>query len=348
MRKDSELFLRKSLQYKEETGENAFELDVACFSEIPNIEVEIDDIFDELKKQKCISAKSTILGQKIKIYLTLDGITYFDDEHKKNPSEITINISGKQINVATDNGKVDVKQYEKDINNISKTIVIEDNKNKSSSTSNGSGDGMLWFGILVVLVLTAIYLDYRFQVQLGLIIASIVMETVTCLVYYKSKKARVIYGKNIKEMIYFNMGSILSVPILLGVINSPMYTSKINLDVFKQSVDKEGIIVAFFNSEYAYYALFQMVGMLFLALFLLHIVCSDIYIIAITNIVVGKKGKVIWNGLFKLTYKRGRNWKTHVEIGMLFLFMSILFVGGIIPYITDVLTKINASNFHVK
>lgn len=343
MRKDSELFLRKSLQYKDETGENAFELGVAYFSEIPNIEVEIDDIFDELKYLKCISKKSTILGRKIKIYLTLDGITYFDGEHKKNQPEITVNISGKQINFATDNGKVDVAQYEKDINNIPKTIVIEDNKNRSSSASNGLEDGMLWVGIIVVFALTVIYLNYRFQVQLGIIIASIVMEVVTCLACYNSKRARVIYGKNIKEMLYFNIGSILCVPILLGVINSPMYTSKINLDVFKQSADKEGIIVAFFNSEYAYYALFQMVGMIFLALFLLHIVCSDIYIISITNIVTGKKGKSIWNGLFKLTYMRGKSWKTHVEIGMFFLFISILFAGGIIPCIIDVITKINAS-----
>lgn len=339
MRKDSELFLRKSLQYRDEIGEDAFEIDLAYFSEVPNIEVEIDDIFDELKNQKCISKKSTILGQKIKIYLILDGITYFDEEHKKNQPKITVNISGKQINFAAENGKVDALQYEKDIKNIPKTIVIEDNKNKRASKSNGSGDGMLGIGVIVVVVLMIYYLNYRFQVQLGLLIASIVMEAVTCLAYYNSKQARVIYGKNIKEMLFFNIGSILCIPILLGVINSSMYTSKINLDAFKQSVDNDGIVMAFWGSEYTYYALFQTVGMLFLALFLLHIVCSDIYIIAITNIVAGKKGKSIWNGLFKWTYKRGKNWKTHVETGMMFLVISILFVGGIIPYIIYVINK---------
>lgn len=72
--------------------------------------------------------------------------------------------------------------------------------------------------------------------------------------------------------------------------------------------------------------------------------CSDFYIIAITNIVIGKKGKWFWNSLFKLTYKRGKDWKIHVSIGILFLVMSILCVIGIVPYIIDVLSNINANN----
>ena len=87
-----------------------------------------------------------------------------------------------------------------------------------------------------------------------------------------------------------------------------------------------------------------MVGMILLAFFMLHIVCSDFYIIAITNIVVGKKGKWFWNSLFKVTYKRGKNWKIHVSIGILFLVMSILCVIGIVPYIIDALSNINTNN----
>lgn len=350
MRKDSELFLKKLLEYRDKTGKDAFELNLIYFSEIPNVEVEIEDIFNELKMKKCISRKSVVLEQTIKIYLTLDGITYFDNEDKESTKGIIINISGKQINVATDNGKVDAKQYEKSIpkKNIPKTIVLEDNKNKNSTASSNSGDMIFWGGLIMVLVLTAVYSKYRFQTQLGLIIASIVTEVLTCLVYYNSKKSGVIYGKNIKEISYFNIGAILFVPILIGIVNSPIYTSKINLDLFKQSVDREGVVVAILNSEYSYYALFQMAGMFFIAMFLVHIICSDIYIIAISNIVAGRRGKWIWNGLFKLTYKRGKNWKSHIKVGIVFLIVSILFVAGIVPYIIDVINRLNASNFPIK
>ena len=44
MRKDSEIFLKKCLQYKTEIGEDAFELNITYFGGIPNIEVEIDEI----------------------------------------------------------------------------------------------------------------------------------------------------------------------------------------------------------------------------------------------------------------------------------------------------------------
>ena len=59
---------------------------------------------------------------------------------------------------------------------------------------------------------------------------------------------------------------------------------------------------------------------------------------------IGKKGKWFWNSLFKLTYKRGKDWKIHVSIGILFLVMSILCVIGIVPYIIDMLSNINANN----
>lgn len=343
MRKDSEIFLRKCLQYKTEIGEDAFELNITYFGGIPNIEVEIDEIINELKTLKCISKKSEIIGETIQIYLTLDGITYFSKQ-KINEKGITINFNGDQINVATNNGRIDAKNYEKDIDNIPKTIVVEGNKNSREVSSGGSGDQLFWLGLIGMLVLTVFYLDYRIKVQLCLVLASIIIEVATVWAYYNSKKAQVIYGKNIKEMSYFNMVGIICIPLLIGIINMPLYTSKIDLDAFKKIVDMDGIIKAFLNSEYAYYAFFQMVGMILLAFFMLHIVCSDFYIIAITNIVIGKRGKWFWNSLFKLTYKRGKDWKIHVSIGILFLVMSILCVIGIVPYIIDVLSNINANN----
>ena len=37
MREDSELFLKKALEYQQITGENAFELNIDYFKDIPNI-----------------------------------------------------------------------------------------------------------------------------------------------------------------------------------------------------------------------------------------------------------------------------------------------------------------------
>lgn len=355
MRKDSELLLRKALQYKDRTGENSFELDLSYFSEIPNVEVEIEDIFEELKSEQCISKKSTIFENTIKIYLTLDGITYFDNKDKEKKQDgIIYNFNGEQINIVTDNGKITAKQFYSKMDapkrkalktDIPKTIIVEENKHQATTKSSKSGDEILWIGIgIAVLVITFYYTKYRHQVQCGLIAASIVTEIVTCLVYYYSKKVKVFYGKNIKGILYFNIISILGVPLLIWFINSPWYTSKIKFDLFMQMADNNGILSAFLHSEYGYYALFQMAGMFFIAMFLVHIISSDIYIIAVTNITAGSSGMWIWNGLFRLTYKRGKSWKQHFKVGILFLIFSILFAAGIFPY---VIIKLSNGNFGV-
>lgn len=225
-----------------------------------------------MKIQNCISRKSELIGKTIQIYLTLDGITYFNS-YKGKEQGITINFNGDQINIATDNGKIGAKKYDKNIKNVPKTIIVEE-KNERVTSSGGSGDQLFWLGLIGMLVLTVFYLDYRFEVQVGLVFASVIIEVATV---------------------------------------------------------------------WTYYALFQMVGMLLLAFFMIHIVCSDVYIIAVTNIVIGRR-KWFWNSLFKLTYKRGRDWKMHVKMGISILVMSILCVIGIVPYIIDALSNMNANN----
>lgn len=351
MRKDSELFLKKTLEYKRKIEKDAFKLSINYFSDIPNIEIEIEDIFEELKREQCISQRSEILEESIVIYLTLDGITYFDVETEvKNNQNIIFNVTGGQINVANDNGKIEARQYRNNDKNKTKVIVIEDIKSgkqtikADSATSSNSGYEMSILAGIILLIFTKNYLNYRSQVQLGLVITSIAIEMITCIVYYNGKKVGIIYGENIKEISYFNMISMIIVPILIGIINSPIYTSKVNFDILIQEIKNQNLIIAFLNSEFGYYAMFQMIGMIFLALFMIYIISSDIYIIAIINIVSSKKGQWLWNCLLKLTHGGNKNWKGHVKVGLLFIIISILFAGGILPYIIN---RLNAGNLSI-
>ena len=112
MRKDSEIFLEKCLQYRGKIGKDAFEIGINYFSEIPNIEVEIDEIIEELKKCNCISRKSEHVGENIRIYIILDGITYFND-YKGNEQRIAININRiMSILPDSENGRESWKQKE--------------------------------------------------------------------------------------------------------------------------------------------------------------------------------------------------------------------------------------------
>lgn len=112
MRKDSILFLKKLLEYKKKTGKNSFELNYLWFDEIPSIESAIFDILKDLIANNCISSKSQMvdLEGNVIVHLTLDGITYFDEEKEHEPSVI-INVSGGQVNVAKDSAKIEAVMH---------------------------------------------------------------------------------------------------------------------------------------------------------------------------------------------------------------------------------------------
>lgn len=107
MRKDSEMFLKKLLNYRNSTGKNSFELNYQYFDDIPSIETAVYDILTDLIKNNCLTSKSQVIDLEgdISINLTLDGITYFDDEKESN-SSVLFNISGGQVNIAKGNGKI--------------------------------------------------------------------------------------------------------------------------------------------------------------------------------------------------------------------------------------------------
>lgn len=48
MRKDSQIFLKKILDYRNSTGKNNFELNYKYFDDIPSVETAIYDILDDL------------------------------------------------------------------------------------------------------------------------------------------------------------------------------------------------------------------------------------------------------------------------------------------------------------
>lgn len=108
MRKDSELFLKKVLEYRTKINKDSFVLNCQYFKEIPNIETAINDILRDLIANDCFTSKSEVVDLEgdISINLTLDGITYFEEE-KKTSSPVVFNVSGGQVNIAKGSGKIE-------------------------------------------------------------------------------------------------------------------------------------------------------------------------------------------------------------------------------------------------
>lgn len=141
MRKDSEIFLKKALAYRDEMGKDSFELNIKYFSEIPNIVTAIRDILNDLKWNNCISSKSEVcdLEGNIALYITLDGILYFNNIDKsddfnlfmKNDKGIaysreTSNLNKPKINIINSKSVDKVEKGKKVF--ISYSWTPEDNK----------------------------------------------------------------------------------------------------------------------------------------------------------------------------------------------------------------------------
>lgn len=255
---------------------------------------------------------------------------------------IQLIISGGQVNISTDNGEVNANQ-----NNepkiIEKQVIIEnESQNYTRNRNRKSGEtdnGTVLLGGLVLIFAVGVYVQYRWQILLGFIVISLLIELLTCTIYYKGKKNGISYDKNLQQIGIFNMVSVWVIPILICIINSPIYNSQINFDYLKQQIIINGPIQTYFTNPSGQYAMFQMVGLLFTGVFLLYIVWSDLYIIAVLNVAMEKKGKRFWKRLLKRTCGKSKEGSKHIKMGLFWIAISIIMTTGIVSYILSLIQQ---------
>ncbi len=146
MRKDSVIFLRKLLEYRQKVKEDNFLINYQYFKDIPSIENAVFDILEDLINNNCLTSNSRVtdLEGNININLTLDGITYFEDSENKGRDEsIIFNVSGGQVNIANDNGVVRASTNEKS-NDYKAEIKNEYNPDKEKDVLSKDKEGKVF------------------------------------------------------------------------------------------------------------------------------------------------------------------------------------------------------------
>ena len=116
---------------------------------------------------------------------------------------IQLIISGGRVNISTDNGVVNANQnnepkiIEKQviIDNVSQNCTRNRNR-KSGETDNGT----VLLGGLVLIFAVGVYVQYRWQILLGFIVISLLIELLTCTIYYNGKKNGILYDKNLQQI----------------------------------------------------------------------------------------------------------------------------------------------------
>lgn len=108
MTKDAKKMLKYIVDEAKSKNSTTVEVDINKINNIPNIRFAKKKLLDELELVGTISGyKENILGE-VFVYLTSDGLEYFDDlEENKESSSIVLNVSGGQVNIANKNGSID-------------------------------------------------------------------------------------------------------------------------------------------------------------------------------------------------------------------------------------------------
>lgn len=253
---------------------------------------------------------------------------------------IQVIVSGGQVNICTDNGKVTASQNN-EAQKVEKQIIIENksnNYNQNPNKKSGELDnGTILLGGLVLIFAAGFYVQYRWYILLGFIVISMLIELLTCTIYYKGKKKGILYDKNLEQIGIFNIVSVSLIPILVGIISSPIYNSKMDFDYLKQQIINDGPIQAYFTNPSGQYAMFQMVGLFFIGLFLIYIVWSDLYIIAVLNVAMEKKGQKFWKLLLRWTCGKSKDGGKHIKAGIILIVISVIMTIGILPYILSLI-----------
>ncbi len=127
MKKDSEKFLQIVLDAHKRLSSYQLQLQIEEFESIPNIIFVIGDILKDLKLHNCIGEHSMMdLSGNITIFLTTDGIEYFEEKTKKANENSNTYINSNIQNISNYGGTNTVVQNNNSIDvELIKKMIIE-------------------------------------------------------------------------------------------------------------------------------------------------------------------------------------------------------------------------------
>lgn len=139
MTKDAQKLLRHIIDGAKNQNSATVEIDISKIDNIPNIGFAQKKLLNELETAGVISGyQANILGE-VFVYLTSDGLEYFDDlREDRESSNMVFNVSGGQVNIANDNGSINaiINDGVNERNVVAKTDYIAKKEPSLQSNTN--------------------------------------------------------------------------------------------------------------------------------------------------------------------------------------------------------------------
>lgn len=113
MSKDAEKLLKFIVDEAKKLNETSIDFNIREIQDIPNISFGINKLIKELEICGMLSNHIMTLGGNVGVFLTTDGLEYFDEKEKialDSRNSMTFNIRGGQVNIANDNATINATQ----------------------------------------------------------------------------------------------------------------------------------------------------------------------------------------------------------------------------------------------
>lgn len=257
-------------------------------------------------------------------------------------SVITYNIGkGGQVNINYGDGNLTAEQNNKCCNcdhKIIKKVTIVNNVNNVSNvqqtnkaSSSSQSNDTVAIALFIAMIATGFFIEYKREIQLGLLIATIAIELITIVTYYTGKRNDIYFDNNFKKVMGFNAVSVFMVPVLMWLIDKPFFFKGIEYSVLKQQMKNEGLISTLFNASAGTSVMYQMAGVILSGIFLIFIIVSELYIIAVINVVKGSKIQSFWMLVLRKTCGSTKNGTLHIVFGLFILIICFTMITGILP-----------------
>lgn len=275
------------------------------------------------------------------------------EQHKeleKNNTTTVINYNignGGQVNINYGNGILTAEQNNKCYNSdnkiikkvtiVNKVYTVRQSVNNSSSQSNDTV--MLALGIAFIAV--GVFVQYKNQIQVGMLIAALIIAFLTIITYYIGERKNIYFDKNIKSIVAFNIVSTFIIPFLMWLIDNPIFFKGVEYSLLKQQIESRGLIPTILNAEVGPSVLYQMAGVILTGFFLIYILVSDLYIVALINVVNDSILQPFWDLLLRKTCGGTKNGTLHIIYGLLILMICFTMITGIIPNVLKVIQNIS-------
>lgn len=209
---------------------------------------------------------------------------------------------------------------------IKEKIVYRD----SGGASNNDSSFVVIMGLLLLGVTIIKYIEYTKLVHGSIIVMSLAIGIMAMGMAFYCIRKGMRFRKDLNVLLVHNIFALIAVPFLIFQTNKGSEKWGIDMEVLRQQVIQTGKLPIFEDSFDFFFLGYQILGLAFIVLYMLFVLISNIYLVALININLNSRLRKMWLFLNRKTYRIATNTKMTILISAVFLILSYLMVSGII------------------